>query len=170
MPYQKVTIDAVDPVGPSDEDIPPGAEADSVGGIRVLTDELDTDNVSINQYELAPGESFTVSIHRHDVQEELFYIESGTVTFESEATETTVEAGEIIRIPPGTFQLGTNNGDEQATGLAIGAPREYEEETEWLVDCEECGERTIHIFGETETDGEYRYECTDCGVETYRVS
>lgn len=66
------------------------------------------------------------------------------------------EAGEIIRIPPGTFQLGTNYGDE--------------EETEWLVDCEECGERTIHIFGEAETDGEYRYECTECGGETYRVS
>lgn len=170
MSFEKVTIDAVEPVGPSDEDIPPGAEADSVGGIRVLSDELDTDGVSVNYYELNPGESFTVSIHRHGVQEELFYIVSGTVTFESEEERTTVESGEIIRIPPGTFQLGTNYGDEPATGLALGAPRDYEEETEWLVECGECGNRTVHIFGEAEVAGEFRYECTDCGGETYRVS
>jgi len=170
MSFEKVTIDAVEPVGPRDEDIPPGAEADSVGGIRVLSDELDTDGISVNYYELTPGESFTVSIHRHGVQKELFYIVSGTVTFESESEEMTVESGEIIRIPPGTFQLGTNYGDEPATGLALGVPREYEEETEWLVECEECGHRTVHIFSEAEVDGEYRYECADCGSETYRVS
>lgn len=170
MSFKKVTIETVEPVGPSDEDIPPGAVANSVGGIRALSDELDTNGVSVNHYELDPGESFTVSIHRHGVQEELFYIVSGTVTFKSDAEETTVEAGEIIRIPPGEFQLGTNTGEDRATGLAIGAPRDYEEETEWLVLCEECGERTVHLFDEAETEGEYRYECTSCGSETYRVS
>lgn len=170
MSFKKVTIEAVEPVGPNDEQIPPSAAADSVGAIRALSDELDTDGVSINHYELAPGESFTVSIHRHGVQEELFYIESGTVTFESDEAETTVKAGEIIRIPPGTFQLGTNHGDDPATGLAIGAPREYEEETEWLVGCTECGGQTVHVFGESEADGQYRYECTNCGTETFRVS
>jgi uncharacterized cupin superfamily protein len=170
MPFEKVTIDAVELVGPSDEAVPPGAEADSVGGVRILSDGLDTDSVSINQYELNPGESSTVSIHRHWVQEELFYIVSGTVTFESQSAEMAAEAGEIVRIPPGTFQLGTNEGDDQATALAIGAPQEYEEETEWLVDCEVCGDRTINVYGEAEADGEYRFECIDCGNETFRVS
>ena len=170
MSFKKATVDSVEPVGPSDEDIPPGAEASSVGDIRVLTDKLDTDDLSVNHYELGPGESFTVSIHKHDVQEELFYILSGTVTFESESEKVTVESGEIIRIPPGTFQLGTNYGDKPATSLALGAPREYEEKTEWLIDCEECGHRTVHVFGEAEAEREYRYECTDCGSETYRVS
>ena len=68
MPFKKVAIEAVEPVGPNDEQIPPGAEADSVGAIRVLTGALDTDGVSINHYEFAPGESFTVSIHGHGVR------------------------------------------------------------------------------------------------------
>lgn len=170
MPFKKVTIEEVNQVGPDKEDIPPGAKADSVGGIRVLSEKLDIEDVSVNHYELAPGESFTVSIHRHGVQEELFYIISGSVTFESDSEEMTVESGELIRIPPRTFQLGTNYDDELATGLAIGAPREYEEETEWLIDCDECGQRTVHVFGEADAEGEYRYECTNCGGETYRVS
>ncbi|WP_284012612.1 cupin domain-containing protein [Halobaculum litoreum] len=136
----------------------------------MLSDELDTDGVSVNHYTLDPGESFRVSTHRHGVQEEIFYIVSGAVTFGSDAAETTVEAGELVRIPPGTSQLGTNDGDTPATGLAIGAPREYEEETEWLVECPDCDERTVHTFGEAATEGEYRYECTGCGHETYRVS
>lgn len=170
MSFNKISVDSIEPVGPSDENIPPGAEANSVGDVRVLSDKLETDGLSVNHYELDPGESFTVSIHKHEVQEELFYIFSGVVTFESESETMAVESGEIIRIPPKTFQLGTNYGDKQATSLALGAPRKYEEKTEWLVYCEECGDRTVHVFGETEAEGEYRYECTDCGSETYRVS
>lgn len=143
---------------------------DSVGAARPLAEPLGATGLSVNYYRLAPGESFTVSPHRHSAQEEVFYVQSGTATFETDAGDATVSAGEIVRIPPGTFQLGTNRGDERVVALALGAPREYQDDTEWLVDCEACGERTIHVFGETDAEGEYVYRCTECDGETFRVS
>lgn len=167
---EKVTIEDIEPLSPPDENIPDGAMAESVGGARPLSESLDTTGLSINYYELAPGESFTVSSHRHSNQEELFYIQSGTATFETEIGDVTVNAGEIIHVPPKTFQLGTNRGDERVTALTLGAPREYLGETQWLVDCDECSERTAHIFEEREEEDEYVYRCTDCDTETYRIS
>jgi mannose-6-phosphate isomerase-like protein (cupin superfamily) len=82
-------------LSPPDENIPDGAIADSVGDARSLTGTLDTTGLSMNYYGLVPGENFTVSSHRHSVQEELFYIQSGTATFE---TEITVNAGEVLRL------------------------------------------------------------------------
>ncbi|WP_435360597.1 cupin domain-containing protein [Haloarchaeobius sp. DFWS5] len=166
---KKVTVADIDPQAPPDDAIPDGAMANSVGGASVLTDSLGTTGLSINHYTLAPDESFTVSPHRHSTQEELFYVLSGTVRFETDAGDTTVESGKVVRIPPGTFQLGTNESDQQATALALGAPRDYEDDTEWLVECDDCGEQTVHIFGDADEPGEYVYTCTECDGETFRV-
>lgn len=166
---KKVNIEEIDPVAPPDENIPNEAMANSVGDARPLSEPLDTTGLSINYYELEPGESFTVSSHRHSTQEELFYIQSGTATFETENGDVEVSAGEIVRFPPGTFQLGTNYGDEPVTAITLGAPREYQAETEWLVDCDDCGERTVHVFKEAQKD-EFVYHCTECDTETYRGS
>ena len=124
---EKVTVEDVEPLAPSDENIPEGAMAESIGGARPLSEPLNATELSINHYELAPGESFAHSSHQHSNQEELFYVQSGTVTFETEHEDLTVDAGEILRVPPETFQLGTNHGDERVTALALGAPGEYEE-------------------------------------------
>lgn len=88
--------------------------------------------------------------------------------FETETGEITVNAGEVLRVPPGMFQLGTNHGDERVTAITLGAPREYQEETQWLVECDKCSERTVHIL-EQEEEGDYLYRCMDCDTETYRV-
>lgn len=182
---EKVSIDDIEPLSPDARDVPDGARADAVGGARILTDPLGTTDLSINHYELEPGESFSVSTHRHGTQEELFYVISGTATFEigdgearsvsdnrsrSDDGVVTVGAGEVVRIPPGTFQFGTNDGNEPVTALALGAPRDYEDETEWLVRCEDCDERTVHVFEETAETGEYVYRCRNCEGETFRVS
>jgi mannose-6-phosphate isomerase-like protein (cupin superfamily) len=167
---EKVSIEDIEPLSPLDENIPDDAMADSVGGARQLSEPLDISGLSISYYELAPGESFTVSSHRHSVQEEVFYIQSGTVTFETENEDMMVDAGEVLRVPPGTFQLGTNREDERVTALALGAPREYEGETHWLIDCGECDGRTPHVFEELENEGAYVYRCTDCSTESYRFT
>jgi len=52
----------------------------------------------------------------------VFYVLSGTATFETEAGEVTVDAGEAIRFVPGEFQQGSNRGDERVVALAPGAP------------------------------------------------
>lgn len=69
---EKVTVETVEPRSPPDENVPEGAMAESVGGARMLSEPLGTDGLAINHYELAPGESFAHSAHRHEQQEELF--------------------------------------------------------------------------------------------------
>lgn len=166
---EKVSIADVEPMAPSDEYVPEGAVATSVGDARPLTEALGATGLSINHYELEPGESFWITIHRHGTQEELFYVLSGTVTFETVDEDLTVEEDEVLRVPPGTYQLGTNTGDVPATALALGSPRDYEDETELLVDCPDCGERTIHRI-ENPAEGEYVYRCDACDGETFRAS
>ena len=166
----KVTIEDVEPLSPPDENIPEGAMADSVGGARQLSEPLEATELAVNYYELAPGESFSHSLHRHSNQEEVFYIQSGTVTFETETGEIEVSAGEILRIPPNTFQFGINRGDERVSAMTFGAPREYEGKNDYLIDCDECGERTVQYFEHVEGKDEFICRCTDCDTVTHRIS
>jgi uncharacterized cupin superfamily protein len=135
--------------------------------MRPLTDALGATDLALNYYELEPGDSFAFVYHVHEVQEEIFYVQSGTVTFETEDDPIAVEAGEIVRLPPGEYQRGTNEGDERVEALALGAPLEYGEQIK-LRDCSECGERTDNRI-ETAEDGAERFaHCKDCGTETGR--
>ncbi len=145
-------------------------DLDSATVKRSLTGALDLSDVAINYYELAPGDSFAYGYHRHDHQEEVFVLLSGTATFETEAGEVTVAAGDAIRFPPGEFQRGWNDGQERVTALALGAPREDSPGDHALVlrDCEACGERTPQTFA-TVDDGTARVtRCADCETLTGR--
>ncbi len=102
---------------------------------RPLSSALGTEDVSINHYELAPGDSFGFCYHRHHDQEEVFYIRSGTVTFETEDGDVPVSTGELVRFGPGEFQRGTNRGTERVVALALGAPRPENEEVDLARDC-----------------------------------
>ncbi|MFB6298153.1 MAG: cupin domain-containing protein [Salinirussus sp.] len=64
---------------------------------RSISKALGTEECAINYYELEPGETFGFGYHRHEKQEELFYLLSGTATFETERGEVSVSAGEVIR-------------------------------------------------------------------------
>lgn len=140
--------------------------------MRQLTEPLGATDVAINYYELEPGDSFAFAYHRHGVQEELFYVQEGTATFETEPEPVEVDAGEVVRFPPGEFQRGWNHGDEPVVALALGAPLEYGEQVK-LRDCLECGEAT-------DSDLERRADadapggavvvavCKECGAETGR--
>ena len=167
---EKVSIEDIEPQSPPDENIPDGAMATSVGGARQLSEPLDATGLAINHYELAPGESFSLSSHRHSNQEEVFYIQSGTVTFEIETDDMVVSAGEVLRVPPETFQFGINRGDERVTAITLGAPREYQGKNDYLIDCSDCGERTVQHFEHADGVDEFVCRCTDCGAETHRIS
>jgi len=122
---EKVRIDDVD------NSVQPAAV------MRPLTEALDATDIAINYYELEPGDSFAFAYHNHELQEELFCIQSGTATFETESGPVTVAAGEIIRFDPGEFQRGWNRGDERVRALALGAPLEYGEQRT-LRHCPDC--------------------------------
>lgn len=149
------------------DDIEPGIAAATLR--RSVTEALDAKHVSINYYELAPGDSFAFGYHRHELQEEVFIILEGEVTFETEEGEVTVGAGEIIRFGPGEYQQGVNTGEERVSAYALGAPQERGD-SELLRACSACGERTQHTIEWVEGEDAKRTRCLACGEETGRFT
>lgn len=150
------------------EEIEPAATNSPADVVRVLSPALDTNELAINYFEVESSESVGYAYHRHLDQEEVFYVQQGMVTFETEAGEVEVETGEIIRFAPGEFQLGRNLGDERAHVLAIGAPRESEK-IEYLQDCPTCEEETIQVPEITENPTTIQVHCTECDSRTDEI-
>lgn len=143
------------------EDVDPATTNSPADVVKLLSPVLDTDGLAINYFEVAPSERVGYAYHRHLDQEEVFYVQRGVVTFETEAGDVAVKAGEVVRFGPGEFQLGRNLGDDRAHVLAIGAPR-VSEELEYLRDCPSCGEETIHVPEIEESPEVISIHCTEC--------
>jgi quercetin dioxygenase-like cupin family protein len=136
---------------------------------RPVSDELGTEHVAMNHFELAPGDSFSGGLHRHHDQEEIFHIQEGRAVFEvgPEREEVPVEAGEVIRFAPGEWQMGyaAEEDGNRVVGWAIGAPGPTHDpdRLESMIPCRECGEEHPH---ETRlVDGQFQFTCTECGTE-----
>ena len=153
---QTVTID--------DVDVPTANPAERV---CPLSDALETTDLAINYYVLGPGEQFGFDLHTHHDQEEVFYVRSGTATFETETDSIDVHAGEVVRFAPGEFQIGRNEGDEHVRAIALGAPRETME-IEYLRECPTCDERTVQPLAPFRETGAFVVTCATCGTETIR--
>ncbi|SFR47577.1 cupin domain-containing protein [Halogeometricum limi] len=132
---------------------------------RGLSDPLETENVALNYFERAPGESIGDCYHRHHEQEELFVVLSGTATFDTEDGPVVVESGECVRFAPGEWQQGWNRGADRLVVLALGAPRETGP-TDLRRECSSCDERTPVRVEEGAT--EVVFYCAECGEETGR--
>lgn len=153
---RKVRIDDQEPV------VSPASEE------RQLTDPLEATNLAVNYYVLKRGDSFAYGYHAHEDQEEVFYVQSGTVTFETDDGPVEVGAGEVIRFAPGEHQRGINEHDDPAVALAIGAPRDSGA-LDLRRECENCGGRTSHRI-ERRDDGAKVTVCERCGAETGRYT
>ncbi|WP_442905094.1 cupin domain-containing protein [Haladaptatus sp. ZSTT2] len=156
---EKVRVDAVEQVK--------NPYPRSPGPFRVGL-ALGATDVGLNYFELDAGEAFSGGYHTHHDQEEIFYVQSGTATFETEAGTEQVAAGEIIRFAPGEFQHGYNDGTEPVSGLAIGAPF-GSDDVEILKACPACGERTFHrrrsLLSDDVTKADLQLLCPECGTE-----
>ena len=137
--------------------------------MRQLTEPLGLTDLAINYYELEPGDSFAFAYHNHEIQEEVFYIQSGTATFETDDGPVEVGAGEIIRFDREEFQRGWNRSEDPVVALALGAPLEYGRQVK-LRDCSTCGEMTDTRFEHEKEDGASirTAYCKDCGTENGR--
>jgi uncharacterized cupin superfamily protein len=137
--------------------------------MRHLTDPLGLTDLAINYYELEHGDSFAFAYHNHEVQEEVFYVQSGTATFETEDGPVEVGAGEIVRFGREEFQRGWNRGSEPVVALALGAPLEYGKQVK-LRRCTDCDEMTDTRLEQETEDGEtvvVSY-CKECDAENGR--
>ncbi|WP_226479082.1 cupin domain-containing protein [Natrinema amylolyticum] len=131
---------------------------------RPISDALGFSDFAMNYFELESGESFSGGMHTHHDQEEVFYVQEGTATFDTEEGEVTVDEGEVIRFEPGDFQHGYNDTDERVVGFAFGAPKSKHDwdQIESLVYCQDCEEELGHGLEFTD-DGAFRLTCTECG-------
>jgi len=133
---------------------------------KPVSQALGTTDFAMNYFELEPGESFSGGLHRHEDQEEVFYVESGEATFEVgvDREKYAVGEGELIRFDPGEFQMGYNAGEKRLVGWALGAPGAQHD---WdglqsRTHCPDCGEETTQDVGFAE--GQFELTCTECGT------
>ena len=136
---------------------------------RALSKPLGATDVALNYYELEPGDSFAFGYHAHGDQEEVFYLQAGRVTFETEDGPVTAAAGEVVRFGPGEYQRGVNEGDERVVALAIGAPQDAGD-LDLRRHCETCGERTSNTIEMTDDRDALVTICERCGAETGRFT
>jgi mannose-6-phosphate isomerase-like protein (cupin superfamily) len=149
---------------------------------RPLSRAIEAMGFAATVLELAPGESFSGAPHKHNSQEELFYVVEGTATWETKAA-----AGaepEVVEVGPNeaihfteddVFQMGSNQSDDVVQALAVGVPgtRHEWEDALGLVDCPECGVETVHTFSVVEGAADVRMPdpeemiiaCRECGNE-----
>ena len=135
---------------------------------RPLTGALHATNLAVNYYELAPGDSFAFAYHSHEVQEEAFYVISGTATFDTADGPVEMGPNEIVRFDRDEFQRGWNHGDEPVRALALGAPLEYGTQVK-LRYCEACDAETdTDLSGAADDADAVVAHCVECGAETGR--
>jgi mannose-6-phosphate isomerase-like protein (cupin superfamily) len=133
---------------------------------RPLSEALETTDFGMVYYELEPGEALSGGLaHRHNDQEEVFYVLSGVATFEigEDHRKITVGEGEVIRIPPGEFQKGRNDSGERVVALALSAPgrRHDWDELDVLLECQGCGTSVSTVQPTRTPNSGPRYVRTD---------
>ncbi|MEZ3165072.1 cupin domain-containing protein [Halorubrum sp. RMP-47] len=136
--------------------------------MRPLTGALGLTDLALNYYELEPGDSFAFAYHSHEVQEEAFYVISGTATFETEDGPVEVGPDEVVRFDRDEFQRGWNRGDGSVRALALGAPLEYGNQQK-LRYCATCDAETdTNLRAAADEEDAVVAECVECGAETGR--
>lgn len=164
---EKVSLEGIDPDLPSE-------------GIyrRRLSDSLDTSDLALNHYRIAPGQGFPGGLHAHMDQEEVFVVLRGAATFETMDGDVTVGQNQAIRFSRGEFQSGRNAGDEDLVALAIGAPRDTED-VRIPAECPDCGHEDLRLDWDEEglsfqcpaCETEYTpEECPECGDGDLRLT
>jgi mannose-6-phosphate isomerase-like protein (cupin superfamily) len=88
-----------------------------------LRRELGVSTFGINQIVLAPRE--VGRVHRHERQEEVYYVVEGTLTVRLENDAETLGPGELIRIAPGIRRQLVNHGPDRLVLVALGGAAEH---------------------------------------------
>jgi len=84
---------------------------------------LRSDSLSVIQERMPPGAS--EQLHYHEHAQQVFYILSGTATFEVEGEIKTVTANQSIHIPPNTKHCIFNHGASDLHFLVISEPKTH---------------------------------------------
>jgi len=93
-------------------------------GFRKIRRSLDVKAFGANAIVLPPG--FETGRHFHDEQEELYFVHSGTLEFESgDGARHRLGPGGLARVDPATVRKVTNVGEDDAVYVIVGAKDGY---------------------------------------------
>jgi mannose-6-phosphate isomerase-like protein (cupin superfamily) len=84
---------------------------------------LQTESLSVIQERMPPGTS--EQLHFHNNAQQLFYILSGTATFDVEGETKTVNEGQSIHIPKSTKHRIINQSKQDLCFLVISEPKAH---------------------------------------------
>ena len=98
-------------------------EPDSPARFVPLRRQLGVSAFGLNQMVLRPGERGR--IHRHERQEEVYLVLSGTLTLEVEGEERDLAEGELARVGPEVRRRLLNRGPAPCVVLAVGGDGEH---------------------------------------------
>jgi mannose-6-phosphate isomerase-like protein (cupin superfamily) len=84
---------------------------------------LGVTSFGINQLVLEPRQRGR--IHRHERQEEVYFVLEGTLTLVVEGEEQAVERGELVRVAPEVRRQLVNRGPERVVMVALGGDGEH---------------------------------------------
>ena len=88
-----------------------------------LRRQLGVTTFGMNQIVLEPRQRGR--IHRHQRQEEVYFVLEGTLTLVVEGEEQAVERGELVRVAPEVRRQLVNRGPERLVMVALGGDGEH---------------------------------------------
>lgn len=99
------------------------ADLDSGERFQTLRRELGVESFGINILRLGPGQRGR--IHRHERQEEVYFVLAGELTLVVEGEETTLGTNALARVAPEVRRQLLNRGPEPLRLLALGGDGEH---------------------------------------------
>jgi mannose-6-phosphate isomerase-like protein (cupin superfamily) len=108
-------------------------------GFRKVRAALEVSAFGVNAIVMPPG--FEGFLHYHDVQDELYFVHSGTARFEADGEERLLGPGSLVHVDSTTPRRFSNGGDDDLVVLVVGGKGGYVERDGHLVDPERDLER-----------------------------
>src|SRR5882672_8046260 len=103
-------------------------------GFRKVRSVLGVTAFGVNAIVMPPR--FEGFLHYHDLQDELYFVHSGTARIEVEGEERTLGPGGLFHCESTTHRRVSNGGDEDLVLLVVGGKDGYVERDGQLVDVE----------------------------------
>lgn len=105
------------------DDLP--IEPDRPSEMRYVSEAADLDHLGLRVYRVEPGQSIPLSgLHYHDEQEEVFFVQSGTLSVETPDRTYEVEAGQFFVAEPGSAHRAhvPESAADAVRAIGMGAP------------------------------------------------
>jgi quercetin dioxygenase-like cupin family protein len=115
-------------------------------GFRKIRKPLGVTAFGVNAVVYPPGAEGVD--HYHEVQDELYFVHSGTARFEVDGEERVLGPGGLLHVESTTPRKVSNVGDDDLVLLIVGGKDGYVERDGKLVNAEDLGRRQAMSRGE----------------------